>query len=98
MVLIDYAFRPAPVLPVLPPVKPVQSGLPHPLDREIVNFLRHQPEAVKTWDMVNSVTSALNPDNRTERRELTKRIMARISPLVYAHRLRRVGRNYLALR
>jgi hypothetical protein len=94
----DPGYQPAPALPVLKPVKLNQPDPPFPLDKEIVNFLRDQPEAVETWDMVNGVAKALHPPNRCERRKLVTRILSRITPLVYARRVRRIGRNYLALR
>ena len=83
---------------VLPPVKPAQSDPPLPLDREIVDFLRNGPEAVRTWQMVNSVATALHPANRFESRELKKRVLSRITRLVHARHMRRVGTKYLALR
>jgi hypothetical protein len=98
MEFIDVCYQPTPALPVLQPVKPVQSDPPFPLDRKIVDFLRDQPEAVSTWAMVNGVAAALNPANRSESRELKKQILSRITPLVYARRVRRVGRKYLTLR
>lgn len=98
MIFYDPGYQPTPALPVLPPVKPVQSDPPFPLDREIVNFLRDQPEAVTTWAMVNGVAAALNPPNRSESRELKKQILGRITRLVHLRYIRRVGRNYLALR
>ncbi len=98
MIFIDPCYRPAPALPVLPPVKPVQFDPAFPLDRQIVNFLRDQPEAVPTWAMVNGVAAALNPPNRSESRELKKQILSRITRLVHLRYIRRVGRNYLALR
>jgi hypothetical protein len=96
MILIDPGYQPAPVLPVLQPVKPVRSDPLFPLDREIVNFLRDQPEAVRTWQMVNAVAAALRPANRSESRELKKRILARITPLIYTRHLRRVGCSALS--
>jgi hypothetical protein len=98
MTFIDPCFKAVPALPVLPPVKPMQSDPPFPLDCAIVNFLKDQPEPVRTWDMVNSVAAALHPPNRSESRELKTRILARITPLVYARRVRRIGRKYLTLR
>jgi hypothetical protein len=98
MIFIDPCFQPAPALPVFPPIKPVQSDPPFPLDREIVNFLRNQQEAVPTWTMVNGVAAALNPANRSESRELKKQILGRITRLVHLRHIRRVGRHYLALR
>jgi len=98
MILIDPGFRPAQPLPVYPPVKLIQSDPLFPLDREIVGFMRDQAQAVSIWTMVNAVAAALNPTSRTESRELKKRILARITPLIYARRLRRVGRKYLVLR
>jgi len=97
-IFIDPGYTPAPALPVLPPVKPVVPKPEFPLDREIVNFLRDQPEAVPTWRMANAVAAALNPGSRSERRELITRILARITPLVYARFIRRVGRRHLAVR
>ena len=71
---------------------------PYPLDRDIVNFLRDQPEAIRTWEMANAVAAGLNPPNRAERRELILQILSRITPLVRSRFVRRVGRKYLALR
>jgi hypothetical protein len=98
MILIDPCYEPAPAMPVFPPVKLAQPDPPFPLDLKIVNFLRDQPEAVPTWSLVNCVAASCHPANRSESRELKLRILRRITPLVYANRLRRVGRNYLALR
>jgi hypothetical protein len=94
----DPGYQPAPALPVLTPVKPVQSDPPFPLDREIVNFLRDQPEAVSTWTMVNAVAAAQHPANRAQSRELKKQILSRITRLVHLRHIRRVGRKYLTLR
>jgi hypothetical protein len=94
----DPGYQPKPALPVIKQVKRVQPDPPFPLDREIVNFLRDQPEAVPTWTMANSVAAALKPANRSQRRELTTQVLSRITPLVYARLVRRVGRNLLALR
>lgn len=85
-------------MPVIPAPKRIQSDPPFPLDREIVNFLRQWSEPVLTWQMANAVAAALNPKSRAERRELTKEILSRITPLVRARRIRRIGRRYLALR
>jgi hypothetical protein len=98
MIIIDPCYHPAPVLPVFPPTNPVQPDPPFPLDREILNFLRDQPETVPTWTIVNAVAASLHPANRSASRELKKSILARITPLIYAHCLRRVGRKYLTLR
>jgi hypothetical protein len=98
MILIDPCYRPVPTFPILPAPKPIQSDLPFPLDREIVNFLREQPAPVATWWMANTVANALKPINRAERRELTQKILSRITPLIYARRIRRIGRKHLALR
>ena len=97
-ILIDPGFQPTPALPVIPPPERCHSDLPFPLDREIVNFLRQWSEPVLTWQMANAVAAALNPKGRAERRELTKQILSRITPLVRAQRIRRIGRRYLALR
>jgi hypothetical protein len=97
-VFIDPTFQPAQGLPVFPPVKRIESEPQNPLDREIVSFLRDQREAVPTWRMANTVAAALNPASRSEKRELITRILARITPLVYARFIRRVGRRHLALR
>ena len=95
MILIDVCYKPVHALPVVPPFKPSHEDPPYPLDREIVNFLRDQQEVVETWKMVNAVAASLNPKNRSESRALKLQIMARITPLVYARRVRRVGRKYL---
>lgn len=83
---------------MLPPVKLNLPDPPFPLDREIVDYLRDQAEAVPIWTMVNSVAAALRPANRSESRELKKRLLSRITPLVRARHIRRVGRKFLALR
>jgi hypothetical protein len=83
---------------VIPSQRLVQPDPEFPLDREIVNFLRNQPGPIGTWAMVNAVATACHPASRDESRELTMRILSRITPLVYANRVRRVGRNYLSLR
>jgi len=98
MILYDPCYRPAEALPILQHIRPLQPAPPFPLDAEIVNFLQGQPEAVSTWKMVNEVATAQHPVNRTESRELKKRILARITPLIYTRRIRRVGRNFLTLR
>ena len=97
-ILIDPTVRPTPAMPVIPPPERNQSDPLFPLDREIVNFLRQQAEPVSTWQVANAVAAALNPASRSEKRELITRILARITPLVYARFIRRVGRRYLALR
>ena len=97
-VFYDPGYEPPPVLPALPPVKLNQPEPSSPIDREIVNFLRDQPEAVSTWAMVNAVAASLNPSNRTASRELKAHILSRITPLVQNLYLRRVGRGYLTLR
>jgi hypothetical protein len=93
----DPGYQPRPALPVLQRSKLVQPDPPYPLDREIVNFLRGQPQATPIWTMANAVAAALNPANRAERRALTTEILSRITPLVYARLVKRVGRNFLAL-
>jgi hypothetical protein len=98
MIFYDPGYQPTPALPVFPPVKLNQPDPSFPLDREIVNFLRDQPEAVETWDMVNAVASAQHTANRTEKRELIKQILSRITRLVHFRYIRRVGRKLLALR
>jgi hypothetical protein len=95
MILIDPTYRPAQVMPVFPPVKPAQPDPPLPLDREIVNFLRDQPEAVGTWSLVNAVAAACHPANRSESRELKLRILRRIRPLVYSYRVMSENSNAL---
>lgn len=94
----DPGYQPTPALPVIQPVKLVQPDPPYPLDREIVNYLRDQPEATPTWTMANAVAIRLKPANRSQRRELIKQVLSRITRLVHAQRVRRVGRNFLALR
>ena len=68
IVFYDPGYQPAPTMPVCPPVKPIQPDPPFPLDREIVNFLNNEPEAVSTRRMVNAVAAALHPANRGEPR------------------------------
>ena len=74
----DPGYEPKPALPVIQTVKPQQPDPPFPLDREIVKFLRDQPEAIATWGMVNTVAAAQHPANRSLGRELKKQILARI--------------------
>ena len=97
-VFIDPGYRPAPVLPALPPIKLNQPEPPFPLDREIITFMRDQSEPVSTWAMVNAVAASFAPPNRAASRELKKQILARITRLVHTRYLRRVGRKYLTLR
>lgn len=98
MIFYDPGYQPKPALPVIQHVKPVRPDPPFPLDREIVNFLRDQPEPVSTWTMANAVAAALNPANRSKRRELKIQILSRITRLVHLRYIRRVGRNSLAVR
>lgn len=98
MFFIDPCYQPTPVVPVIQHVKPMQSDPSFPLDKEIVNFIRDQPEAVSTWAMANAVANDLQPGNRTKNRELKIQILGRITRLVHLQFIRRVGRNYLALR
>ena len=98
MDFIDYNYKPTPALPKYPPVRIVLPEPSHWLDREIVHFLRDQPEAVPTWSMANAVAAALNPPNRSKLRELKLQVLCRITPLVRTRYLRRVGRKYIALR
>jgi len=48
--------------------------------------------------MANAVADALHPTSRSDRWALKLRILFRMTPLIYARRLQRVGRKYLALR
>ena len=98
MIFIDPGYQPVSKLPIIPHVKPVQPDPLFPLDLEIVNYLRDQPEAVPNWTMANAVAAALRPLNRSARRDLTMQILSRITPLNRARVVRRVGRHYLALR
>jgi hypothetical protein len=54
MIFVDPTYSPRPILPAFPAIKPVQPDPPFPLDREIVRYLRNQPEAVPTWTMIKS--------------------------------------------
>src|SRR5271154_2890877 len=98
MIFMDPGYQPAPKLPVIPSVKPIQPDPPLSLDREIVNYLRDQPEAVPNWTMANAVAALFRPANRSARRQLTIQALSRITALNRARLVRRVGRHYLALR
>jgi hypothetical protein len=73
---------------VIPSQRLVQPDPKFPLDLKIVDFLRDQPEAVSSWRLVNAVAAVQHPVNRDESRELKMRILRRITPLVYANRVR----------
>jgi hypothetical protein len=97
-VFIDPGYQPPQILPALPAVKLNQPEPPFPLDHEIVNFMRNQSEPISAWALANGVAAALYPPNRKARRELKLQILGRITRLIHTRYLRRVGRDYLALR
>jgi len=98
MIFYDPGCKPTPALPVISQVNTSRPDPAFPLDREIVDFVRDQPEAVPTWTMVNDVAAALRPPNRSASRELKKQILSRKTRLIHLGYIRRVGRNLLALR
>lgn len=96
-IFVDPGFEPPPLLPALPPVKLNQPEPSFPLDREIVTFLRDLSEPVSAWALANGIAAILNPPNRNARRELKLQILGRITQLIHARYVRRVGK-YLTIR
>ena len=97
-ILIDPTFNPAPIgLAARELIANSHRQLQHPLDLEIVETLRKSTEALGTWRVINQVARSLPARTRMEGRANRKAVLSRVTPLVRAGFLRRVGRSSLAL-
>ena len=96
MIFIDPGYKPAPALPVFPSFKPARQEPQHQIDRDILTFLRDEPEPVGVWTLINQVAELYAPKSRSERRAKRNEILSRINPLVRGRFVRRMGRSYLA--
>lgn len=98
MILYDPGYCPTPKIQTIANLPRTVPEPRFPLDREIVNFLRGQSEPVSPWTMASSVARSMNLKSRSERREMTIRLMSRITRLIHLQYVRKVGRKYITLR